>query len=696
MKNYLESALGKKLMKYLNAIHEIYQPQKLFTLIEDRERYQAYKNALKSALEKKTHAHVLQTEHGSIVLSMEAVRLGAQRVIHCEPWDSLASLYETILARNGLEERIVIVRKRLIELNADDPILEQTPDILICHNIDAGLVGSGLLNTLTHAWEHVLPENAQVIPKHATVQSCPLELLTHEVDGFDLSEFNRYRWSLFYENVRLGEEPYLQLAEPQPCLELDFSSVPSLKNRTLHFLCHHNAICNAVGFWLELDLDDQHRLMTAAPTPATSSWHQAVQYLDKPLRAAQNTTLTLLAAIEPDGLRFCQPDVGSLPPPLRLKPVIAHWHFPMLADQHRNTAYEQAISRAIQHHPASHVLDIGTGAGLLAMMAARAGAKNITACERIPHMAEIARRHFEKNGFGNHIHVVNKESTDLKIPDDMAARANILVSETVDHSLLGEGFLPSLIDARSRLMNDGSLAIIPSSATVFAMAIDLRVDTVEGFDLNALNLFRRRHYQGIRLKETNYRALTEPFETFRFNFYDCSFEPRLQHFIVPATRDGICNAIAFWYHLYLDEETVISTAPDSDISAWEQALIFLDQEFPVKKGQDLPITGQHDLTRLQFFIEPLSYILEGGHTLPQHIPEWFKELTQKEEDMSGYTHAIHEYIQEEYAFVTKSTFEQLITSCTRLGFDLHVFSDFITQIYYTAGGSILKADYGKR
>ncbi len=690
MDNYLESALGKKLVTYLNNIHEVYQPQKLFDLIEDSERYHIYEKALKTALGKKTNAHVLQTERGSILLSMEAVRLGAQRVIQCEPWDSLASLYETIIAKNGLEERIVVVRKRLIELNSDDQILNPAPDILICHNLDAGLLGDGLVNTLKHAWEHILPEQAQVIPKHATVRSCPVELLTHNINGFDLSGFNHYRWSLFYENIRLGEESYLQLAEPQVCLELDFTSAPSLKNKTLRFICNNSGICNAVAFWLDLDLDEHHRITTTPPTPATSSWRQALQYLDKPLMATRSNPITLAVAVEPDGLCFCQSESGSIPLANRLKPVIAHWHFPMLADKHRNDAYERAISRAVQHNPSAHVLEIGTGTGLLSMMAARAGAKNITACERIPHMAEIAQHHFEKNGFRDQIHVVNKESINLDVPGDMPQQAQILISETLDHSLLGEGFLPSLIDARSRLMDDGSIRIIPSSATVFAMALELRVDTVAGFDLNALNLFRRRHYQGMRLKETNYRALTDPFETFRFNFYDRSFEPRLQHFLVPATQDGICNAIAFWYHLHLDEETEISTAPDSDITAWEQAIIFLDQEFAVEKGQSLPISGQHDLDNLQFFIEPFSYMLEGGHTLPQHIPEWFKALTKKEEDMRGYTQSIHSYIRNEYTFVTKATFEQLITSCTKLGFDLNLFSDFITQIYYTAGGTIIR------
>ena len=55
---------------------------------------------------------------------------------------------------------------------------------------------------------------------------------------------------------------------------------------------------------------------------------------------------------------------------------IPRWHFDMVLDQRRNDAFDAAIRRAIELKTAHgnkevHVLDMGAGTGLLAMMAAR-------------------------------------------------------------------------------------------------------------------------------------------------------------------------------------------------------------------------------------------------------------------------------------------------------------------------------------
>src|SRR4051794_6332698 len=68
---------------------------------------------------------------------------------------------------------------------------------------------------------------------------------------------------------------------------------------------------------------------------------------------------------------------------------VPSWHFAIIRDEPRNRAYEEALNRAVT--PGSRVLEIGTGTGILAMMAARAGAAHVFTCEMEPAVALAAR-----------------------------------------------------------------------------------------------------------------------------------------------------------------------------------------------------------------------------------------------------------------------------------------------------------------
>ena len=71
---------------------------------------------------------------------------------------------------------------------------------------------------------------------------------------------------------------------------------------------------------------------------------------------------------------------------------VMSYHFPMVADRARNDAFDRALVRAIASFKLAHddrsprVLDIGSGSGLLAMMAARAGALEVHSLEMVPQV----------------------------------------------------------------------------------------------------------------------------------------------------------------------------------------------------------------------------------------------------------------------------------------------------------------------
>jgi type II protein arginine methyltransferase len=83
----------------------------------------------------------------------------------------------------------------------------------------------------------------------------------------------------------------------------------------------------------------------------------------------------------------------------------------------QTTAYHEAIRKAVRN--TTHVLDIGTGTGLLSMMAAKAGAASVTACELHTLMFTVAQQVVALNKLSDKIKIINKHSHDLLIGEDM-------------------------------------------------------------------------------------------------------------------------------------------------------------------------------------------------------------------------------------------------------------------------------------
>ena len=76
------------------------------------------------------------------------------------------------------------------------------------------------------------------------------------------------------------------------------------------------------------------------------------------------------------------------------------YHASLLGDPHRMAAYERAIRAVVK--PGAIVLDVGTGTGVLAMMAARCGARRVHAVESMP-IERAARALVAANGLSERV-----------------------------------------------------------------------------------------------------------------------------------------------------------------------------------------------------------------------------------------------------------------------------------------------------
>jgi tetratricopeptide (TPR) repeat protein len=276
---------------------------------------------------------------------------------------------------------------------------------------------------------------------------------------------------------------------------------------------------------------------------------------------------------------------------------VHNWHLGMLGDSARNNAFQAAIDAAVR--PDDIVLDIGTGTGLLAMMAARAGANHVVACEAKPELAELAKLIVEDNGYGSQIKVVNKNSKAMIVGEDLPGLATLLISETFDATLIGEGALNTFNHAKKALLAPGA-RIIPSGGVVrgqLAQAPQLKslhpLHEINGFDLSVFARYSlERQYYPIQLGIEPWTALSEPFDVVRFDFHDENKPNQQWPIPVPVTQSGTVQTLILWFDLHLDGKTMLSSGPDGPGTHWNIMAFLFERERPVIAGETLVVKAE--------------------------------------------------------------------------------------------------------
>jgi protein-L-isoaspartate O-methyltransferase len=94
------------------------------------------------------------------------------------------------------------------------------------------------------------------------------------------------------------------------------------------------------------------------------------------------------------------------PAPLQRAPPILGYHFSMVNDIARAAAFKRGLAEIIT--PSSIVIDLGSGSGLLAVMAAQLGARHVFAVEQESSLAEVSRRVMVDNGVSDRVTVINR------------------------------------------------------------------------------------------------------------------------------------------------------------------------------------------------------------------------------------------------------------------------------------------------
>lgn len=135
----------------------------------------------------------------------------------------------------------------------------------------------------------------------------------------------------------------------------------------------------------------------------------------------------------------------------------------MIVDQVRMDRYGRALERAIK--PGAIVVDLGTGTGIFALLACRFGARRVYAIEP-EDVIQVAAEIAAANGCADRIEFIQAMSTTVTLPE----RADVIISDLTGALPWFSQHIPSVIDARRRLLAPGGV-LIPQRDTAWAAIV---------------------------------------------------------------------------------------------------------------------------------------------------------------------------------------------------------------------------------
>lgn len=302
----------------------------------------------------------------------------------------------------------------------------------------------------------------------------------------------------------------------------------------------------------------------------------------------------------------------------------------MLSDRVRMDAYYSSIFRNIRHFVGKTVLDVGTGSGILAIWAAKAGARKVYAVEAT-QMARHARTLIIGNGVQHVVEIIEGAIEDVNIPE----KVDIIISEWMGYFLVRESMFDSVLFARDRWLKPTGI-MYPSHARMWVAPMRTNLvehkqqeyqhsmadwgaflqDTHDNYhvDMSVLTNPYREEQKKYFLQTSMWNSLYpnqvigNPVVVKEFDCLTCTMEEieRVHSQFKITLHPGHSRVCGFagWFDVHFrgspsdpaDHEVMLTTAPSADETThWGQQVFLLHPPLAIQDGDVL--SGALDITR---------------------------------------------------------------------------------------------------
>lgn len=265
-------------------------------------------------------------------------------------------------------------------------------------------------------------------------------------------------------------------------------------------------------------------------------------------------------------------------------------HEMMLSDRIRTQIYQRAIKANVRK--GDIVVDVGTGTGILAMFAVKAGAKKVYAIEPTGIIG-LAKQIAKKNGFDNRIEFIKAKAEEVDIPEQV----DCIVSEWLGVFAVQENMLPSVASVINRFLKPEG-KILPEKVSLF-------LALVENSELYYEKIVRWRkrpyglNYEDLVLRQadgvhvctfTPDNLLSYPTKITEIDMKFARDSNLKIKKILKATREGLCHGLAGWFQATFPGGIVLDTAPNKPLTEWCQSFFPISEAVQINRGEEVVIT----------------------------------------------------------------------------------------------------------
>ena len=281
-------------------------------------------------------------------------------------------------------------------------------------------------------------------------------------------------------------------------------------------------------------------------------------------------------------------------------------HAAMLNDRVRTDSFIRGISEVVR--PGDVVVDVGTGTGILALAAARAGARHVYAVEA-SGIGKLARAMFEVNGFADRITLVEGWSTRVSLPE----RADVLVSEMIGNEPLAEDVLEITADARARLLKPNP-RLVPGEVKIWGLPVEVPQAKMArhaftdpslrewgdwyGFDFRPLGEAAGNTHQLFMInphKARDWKTLGDPVWLAEVDFRTARDVVVDTRTVSTANASGRMNGLLGYFELKLGPTTTFSTHPAlaDEHNHWYSPVWVLPRALDLSPGDGFSVSYKH-------------------------------------------------------------------------------------------------------